>query len=124
MSRYPDELGEWWNGFPGSDAAAWAAPSARSADAVAPAEKGIRGAFSRRAVKHGVVVAPGKRERAKRDEASEWRRQTIAAIRAPSLKSGVITLGSGFGGAMLETCGSAGKGLMTKEGVPSRMIES
>src|SRR6516225_8467663 len=98
MSRYPDELGEWWNGFPGSDAAGWAAPSPRSADAVAPAEKGIRGAFSRRAVKHGVVVAPGKRERAKRDESADWRRQTIAAIRAPSLKSGVITLGSGFGG--------------------------
>ena len=98
MSRYPDELGEWWNGFPGSDAAAWSMPSPRSADALAPAEKGIRGAFSRRAVKHGVVVAPGKRERAKRDESAEWRRQTIAAIRAPSLKSGVITLGSGFGG--------------------------
>jgi MinD-like ATPase involved in chromosome partitioning or flagellar assembly len=98
MSRYPDELGEWWNGFPGSDAAAWATPSPRSADAVAPAEKGIRGAFSRRAVKHGLVVAPGKRERAQRDESTDWRRQTIAAIRAPSLKSGVITLGSGFGG--------------------------
>src|SRR5262245_41321093 len=98
MSRYPDELGEWWNGFPGSDAAAWATPSPRSAGAVDPAEKGIRGAFSRRAVKHGLVVAPGKQERAKRDETVEWRRQMIAAIRAPSLKSGVITLGSGFGG--------------------------
>jgi MinD-like ATPase involved in chromosome partitioning or flagellar assembly len=98
MSRYPDELGEWWTGFPGSDAAAWAAPSPRSAGAVAPAEKGIRGAFSRRAAKHGLVAAPGKRERAKREEAAEWRRQTVAAIRAPSLKSGVITLGSGFGG--------------------------
>jgi len=98
MSRYPDELGEWWNGFPGSDAAAWATPSPRSPSAVAPAEKGIRGAFSRRAVKHGLVAAPGKRESAKRDEAAEWRRQTIDAIRAPSLKSGVITLGSGFGG--------------------------
>ena len=32
------------------------------------------------------------------EQAAEWRRQTIAAIRAPSLKSGVITLGSGFGG--------------------------
>ena len=98
MSRYPDELGEWWTGFPGSDAAAWAAPSPRSAGAVAPAEKGVRGAFSRRAAKHGLVVAPGKRERAKREETAEWRRQTVAAIRAPSLKSGVITLGSGFGG--------------------------
>src|SRR5215470_7663924 len=98
MSRYPDELGEWWNGFPGSDAAAWATPSPRSADAVAPAEKGVRGAVSRRASKHGLVLGPGKRERAKRDQAAEWRRQTIAAIRAPSLKSGVITLGSGFGG--------------------------
>jgi MinD-like ATPase involved in chromosome partitioning or flagellar assembly len=28
----------------------------------------------------------------------EWRRQRIAAIREPSLKSGVITVGSGFGG--------------------------
>src|SRR5215471_13867128 len=83
MSRYPDELGEWWTGFPGSDAAAWAAPSPRSAGAVAPAEKGIRGAFSRRAAKHGLVVAPGKRERAKREEAAEWRRQTVEAIRAP-----------------------------------------
>src|SRR5690348_6260586 len=98
MSRYPDELGEWWNGFPGSDAATWARPSPRSAGAVAPAEKGIRGAFSRRAVKRGLVVAPGKRESAERDETAERRRQTIAAIRAPSLKSGVITLGSGFGG--------------------------
>jgi MinD-like ATPase involved in chromosome partitioning or flagellar assembly len=98
MSRYPDELGEWWSGFPGSDAAAWATPSPRSPSAVAPAEKGIRGAFSRRAVKHGLVATPGKRESAKRDEAAEWRRQTIDAIRAPSLKSGVITLGSGFGG--------------------------
>ena len=29
---------------------------------------------------------------------AEWRRQRIAAIREPSLKSGVITVGSGFGG--------------------------
>jgi DNA-binding beta-propeller fold protein YncE len=27
-------------------------------------------------------------------------------------------------GAMLETCGSAGKGVSAKEGVPSRMAES
>jgi len=58
----------------------------------------MRGAVSRRALKHGLVVGPGKRERAKREQAAQWRRQTIAAIRAPSLKSGVITLGSGFGG--------------------------
>jgi len=58
----------------------------------------VRGAVSRRALKHGLVVAPGRRERAKREQAAEWRRQTIASIRAPSLKSGVITLGSGFGG--------------------------
>ena len=98
MSRYPDELGEWWTGFPGSDAAAWATPSPPPDGAVAPAAKGMRGAISRRALKHGLVVGPGKRERTKREEASEWRRQMIAAIRAPSLKSGVITLGSGFGG--------------------------
>ena len=29
---------------------------------------------------------------------AQWRRETVAAIRKPSLKSGVITLGSGFGG--------------------------
>jgi MinD-like ATPase involved in chromosome partitioning or flagellar assembly len=98
MSRYPDELGEWWTGFPGSDAAAWATPSPPPDGAVAPAAKGMRGAVSRRALKHGLVVGPGKRERTKREQAAEWRRQMIAAIRAPSLKSGVITLGSGFGG--------------------------
>jgi MinD-like ATPase involved in chromosome partitioning or flagellar assembly len=98
MSRYPDELGEWWTGFPGSDAPAWVTPSPPSAGAVAPAAEGLRGAVSRRASKHGLVVGPGKRERAKVEQAAEWRRQTIAAIRAPSLKSGVITLGSGFGG--------------------------
>jgi MinD-like ATPase involved in chromosome partitioning or flagellar assembly len=78
--------------------AAWVTPSPPSAGAVAPAAEGVRGAISRRALKHGLVVGPGKRERAKREQAAEWRRQTIAAIRAPSLKSGVITLGSGFGG--------------------------
>jgi len=44
------------------------------------------------------VLTPGKRERARREEMAEWRRQRIAAIREPSLKSGVITVGSGFGG--------------------------
>jgi hypothetical protein len=44
------------------------------------------------------VVPPSKRERAKRESVAEWRQQTIAAIREPALKSGVITLGSGFGG--------------------------
>src|SRR6266566_4017875 len=98
MSRYPDELGEWWTGFPGSDAPAWVTPSPPSAGAVAPAAEGLRGAVSRRASKHGLVVGPGKRERAKREATASGRRQTIAAIREPSLKSGVITLGSGFGG--------------------------
>src|SRR5215472_4313684 len=96
MSRYPDELGEWWTGFPGSDAAAWVTPAPPSV--VPPAAEGVRGALSRRALRHGLVVAPGKRERAKREAVAEWRRQTIAAIREPSLKSGVITVGSGFGG--------------------------
>jgi MinD-like ATPase involved in chromosome partitioning or flagellar assembly len=54
--------------------------------------------MSRRALRHGVVVPPGKRERAKREKTAQWRRQTVAGIREPSLKSGVITVGSGFGG--------------------------
>jgi MinD-like ATPase involved in chromosome partitioning or flagellar assembly len=49
-------------------------------------------------LKHKLIVPAGKRERAKREAVAEWRRQTIAAIREPSLKSGVITVGSGFGG--------------------------
>jgi MinD-like ATPase involved in chromosome partitioning or flagellar assembly len=44
------------------------------------------------------MLIPGRRERAKREAAAEWRRRRIAAIREPSLKSGVITVGSGFGG--------------------------
>jgi hypothetical protein len=98
MSQYPDELGSWWTGFPGSDRAAWLAPSSPSGSALAPAQDGVRGAVSRRALKRRLVIPPGKRERAKREAVAEWRRQTIAAIRKPSLKSGVITLGSGFGG--------------------------
>lgn len=98
MSQYPDELGAWWTEFPGSDRATWLAPSALSSGALAPAQDGVRGAVSRRALKHGLVLPPGRRERARREETAEWRRQTIAAIREPSLKSGVITLGSGFGG--------------------------
>ena len=48
--------------------------------------------------KHGLVLTPGRRERARHEAAAKWRRQRIAAIRQPSLKSGVITVGSGFGG--------------------------
>jgi MinD-like ATPase involved in chromosome partitioning or flagellar assembly len=44
------------------------------------------------------VVTPGKRERARREARAERQREVIAAIREPSLKSGVITVGSGFGG--------------------------
>ena len=44
------------------------------------------------------MLTPGGRERVRREAAAQWRRQRIAAIRAPSLKSGVITVGSGFGG--------------------------
>jgi MinD-like ATPase involved in chromosome partitioning or flagellar assembly len=98
MSEYPDELGAWWTEFPGSDRATWLTPALPSAGALAPAQDGVRGAVSRRALRHGLVVPPGKRERARREEAAQWRRQTVAAIRAPSLKSGVITVGSGFGG--------------------------
>jgi hypothetical protein len=45
-----------------------------------------------------VIVTPGRRERARREVLAQRRRQLIAAIREPSLKSGVITVGSGFGG--------------------------
>src|SRR5215471_21337745 len=98
MSQYPDEMGAWWSEFPGSDRASWLAPSPSTPGPLAPAQEGVRGAVSRRVLKHRVILPPGKRERAKREAVAEWRRQTIAAIREPSLKSGVITLGSGFGG--------------------------
>ena len=55
--------------------------------------------MSRRALKHRLHrPALASASAAKREAVAEWRRQTIAAIREPSLKSGVITLGSGFGG--------------------------
>ena len=95
MSEFSDELGAWWTEFPGSDRASWllSPPGALS-----PATEGVRGAMSRRALRRGVVVPPGKRERARREKTAQWRRQTVAGIREPSLKSGVITVGSGFGG--------------------------
>jgi MinD-like ATPase involved in chromosome partitioning or flagellar assembly len=98
MSEFPDELGAWWTEFPGSDRATWLTPSSPSPSALAPAQEGARGALSRRALKHRLVVPPGKRERARREAAAQWRRQRVTAIRQPTLKSGVITLGSGFGG--------------------------
>ncbi len=98
MSEFPDELGAWWTEFPGSDRATWLTPSSPSLSALAPAQEGARGALSRRALKHRLVVPPGKRERARREAAAQWRHQTVTAIRQPTLKSGVITLGSGFGG--------------------------
>jgi MinD-like ATPase involved in chromosome partitioning or flagellar assembly len=102
MTQYPDEPGGWWTEFPGSERAAWAIPSPPSRDDPASARDGVRGAVSRQALKQRLVLTSGKRERAKREAAAEaaaeWRRQRIAAIREPSLKSGVITVGSGFGG--------------------------
>jgi MinD-like ATPase involved in chromosome partitioning or flagellar assembly len=98
MSHYPDDLGAWWTEFPGSDRPSWAAPTPPGASPPAPAQDGVRGAASRRAVKRRLVIPAGRRERARREAAAEWRRQVIDAIREPSLKSGVITLGSGFGG--------------------------
>src|SRR5690242_6585998 len=95
MSQYSDELGAWWTEFPGSDRATWLASAP---GALAPARDGVRGAVSRRALRHGLVVPPGKRERARREQTAEWRLQTVADIREPALKSGVITVGSGFGG--------------------------
>ena len=75
MSQYSDELGAWWTGFPGSDRAAWLASAP---GALAPARDGVRGAMSRRALRHGLVVPAGKRERARREKLAEWRRQTVA----------------------------------------------
>jgi MinD-like ATPase involved in chromosome partitioning or flagellar assembly len=98
MTEYPDEPGTWWTGFPGSDRAAWATPSLPSPGDPASARGGVRPAASRRGVKHRLTLTSGRRERARRVEMAEWRRQRIAAIREPSLKSGVITVGSGFGG--------------------------
>jgi hypothetical protein len=98
MPQYPGDMGDWWTDFPGSDRPTWLTPFPSSLGALAPATGGVRGALSRRALKRGIVVPPSKRERAKREAVAEWRQQTIAAIREPSLKSGVITLGSGFGG--------------------------
>jgi MinD-like ATPase involved in chromosome partitioning or flagellar assembly len=98
MTQYPDEPGTWWTEFPGSDRAAWATSSPSSLGDPAPARDGVGGTVSRRAPKRRLVLTPGRRERAKREEMAEWRRQRIAAIREPSLKSGVITVGSGFGG--------------------------
>ena len=82
MSQYSDELGEWWTEFPGSERATWLASPP---GALAPARDGVRGAMSRRALRRGLVVPPGKRERARREKTAEWRRQTVAGIREPSL---------------------------------------
>jgi MinD-like ATPase involved in chromosome partitioning or flagellar assembly len=98
MSEYPDELGAWWTSFPGSDRAGWATSSPFSAGGRARAPDGVGEAGSRRASSRRLMLTPGRRERARREAAAEWRRQKITAIRQPSLKSGVITVGSGFGG--------------------------
>ena len=96
MSEFPDELG--WIEFPGSERAAWATSSSPSAGSGAPAPDGAGGAVPGRAFKRGLVFTRGRRERARREATAEWRRQRMAAIRERSLKSGVITVGSGFGG--------------------------
>jgi MinD-like ATPase involved in chromosome partitioning or flagellar assembly len=98
MSRYPDETGAWWTEFPGNGGATWVPAAPPSSGPPAPAQDGVRGALSRRALRHGLIVPPGRRERARREAIAQWRHQRIAAIREPSLKSGVITVGSGFGG--------------------------
>ena len=98
MSEYPAELGAWWTGFPGSERAAWATSSPSLLGGLAPTRDGGGGAGSGRARKRGLVLTPGGRGRVRRQAEAEWRRQKVAAIREPSLKSGVITVGSGFGG--------------------------
>ena len=96
MSEFPDELG--WIEFPGSERAAWATSSPPSAGSGAPAPDGAEGAVPGRAFRRGLVFTRDRRERARREATAEWRRQRMAAIRERSLKSGVITVGSGFGG--------------------------
>jgi MinD-like ATPase involved in chromosome partitioning or flagellar assembly len=98
MSRYPDDTGAWWTEFQDDGSATWVPAAPSSFEAPAPAQDGVRGALSRRALRHGLVIPPGKNERARRGAIAEWRHEKIAAIREPSLKSGVITVGSGFGG--------------------------
>ncbi len=98
MTQYPDEPGAWWTRFPGSSRAALATPSPSSLGDPASARDGERDTESGRVPKRRLMLTSGRRERAKREEMAEWRRQRIAAIREPSLKSGVITVGSGFGG--------------------------
>ena len=102
MSQYPDDLGAWWTDFPGSDRPGWAAPAPTAAGppAAGPpaAQPAGRGGASWQTLRQRLATPAGRRERARREEAAEWRRQIIDAIREPSLKSGVITLGSGFGG--------------------------
>jgi MinD-like ATPase involved in chromosome partitioning or flagellar assembly len=98
MSRYPDEAGGWWAECQSNGGATWGPAAPPSFGAPAPAQEGMRGALSRRVLRHGLVVLPSRRERARREAIAGWRRQTIAALREPSLKSGVITVGSGFGG--------------------------
>jgi hypothetical protein len=92
MSQHSDEFGTWWTDFPGSDRATWATPSPHLPDGFGPGREKTKGAVSRRAPKHRLTLIPGRRERDKRAAAAEWRRQRIAAIREPSLKSGVITV--------------------------------
>jgi MinD-like ATPase involved in chromosome partitioning or flagellar assembly len=96
MSQYPGETGGWWTEFPGSDKATWSA-APPSAGIPASAQDGVRGALSRRALKHGLIVRPASAN-APEARRAKRRRQVIAAIREPSLKSGVVTVGSGFGG--------------------------
>jgi MinD-like ATPase involved in chromosome partitioning or flagellar assembly len=99
MRQYSDQVRASWTEVPETGRTTWFAPQRPTAAGVfAPAQDGVRGALSRRALKHGLIVTPGKRERARRESLAERRCQTIAAIRKPSLKSGVITVGSGFGG--------------------------
>src|SRR5271165_3260059 len=108
MSEFPDELG--WIEFPGSERAAWATSSPPSAGG-APAPDGARGAVPRRASKRGLVFTRGRREGARREATAEWRRQRMAAIRERSLKSGVITVSSGFWGTGKTYVGVARAGL-------------
>ena len=93
MSQYSDELGAWWTGFPGSDRATWLASAP---GALAPARTGSGGHFPARAEARPVI----------RPASASVPAGEIGGLAAPdrsrhprpALKSGVITLGSGFGG--------------------------
>src|SRR6266516_7074376 len=54
MSRYPDEAGAWWTECQGNGGATRVPAPPPSLGAPAPAQEGVRGALSRRVLRHGL----------------------------------------------------------------------